>query len=505
MTDAVVPNLPLPRFTLTEKEEIFRANRSRLERDLARLDFSFHSRPLKVDLQLSNFCNMSCAMCYAGDNPPLEKMSPLVIRKVATEILPTASVLVPFIGSEPLVLTWDTARSLAREFLLELEIDTNVQYLDEQRFFEIEPFVSTIVFSIDTHIPEIYDKIRLRANREKVFRNLKLAARLCREHGIEVIVNSVLLTLNGPHLHETVAFMAAEGVPTVRVVPYLPVMEHRRDLDPTLNFTPDQILGIKEKCISEAKRNAIRLLWDVGGYEAFDFRPEKSGRHGKHADGLWMTRFRRYLPGFCTQSVYRVSVHANGDTYPCCVAGGDALILGNLERSDFPTIWNGPASRDLRRAMLTSDVPKFCKHCGFHTKRVSPAADLPFVKRLVDRVGPVPPQPNLRILGPEYLARRRRPLTIRWEPPPQAVDRYVIALAIGGEGEHLEVFSLPPNRNKFRIPWQFWETMKANYAYWWTVWGINESNPALSIRPPEMRCLIRHESIRRLRESTLDY
>lgn len=67
----------------------------------------FASMPRVVDMQLSNFCNMSCTMCYDGDNPPLEELDTALVERFAAEVLPTASVVVPFAGSEPLILTWD--------------------------------------------------------------------------------------------------------------------------------------------------------------------------------------------------------------------------------------------------------------------------------------------------------------------------------------------------------------------------------------------------------------
>jgi radical SAM protein with 4Fe4S-binding SPASM domain len=52
-----------------------------------------------------------------------------------------------------------------------------------------------------------------------------------------------------------------------------------------------------------------------------------------------------------------VKVQADGNVYPCCMGGGDQLVLGNLNQKSFEEIWNGPESQDLRRGMLTQDLP----------------------------------------------------------------------------------------------------------------------------------------------------
>ena len=63
------------------------------------------------------------------------------------DVLPTASVLSPFVGSEPLIITWDQARDMAERHELNLDVITNAQYLTEERFRELEPLVSAVTFS----------------------------------------------------------------------------------------------------------------------------------------------------------------------------------------------------------------------------------------------------------------------------------------------------------------------------------------------------------------------
>src|SRR5262245_22568128 len=126
-----------------------------------RLEFS--SRPLLLHLQLSNFCNMSCIMCWDGNDAPLRKMPDTVLERLEREALPHAVAIEPFVGSEPLIVTWDLALALARRHGLQLDLVTNVQFLDEKKFAELEPHVSYIRFSVDSHIREVYEKIRVRS------------------------------------------------------------------------------------------------------------------------------------------------------------------------------------------------------------------------------------------------------------------------------------------------------------------------------------------------------
>jgi len=60
---------------------------------------------------------------------------------------------------------------------------------------------------------------------------------------------------------------------------------------------------------------------------------------------------------------------ANGRALPCCIApfsqhGYDHYTLGDAGRQSLRDIWNGPAYRDFRTALLSDKPPKSCANCG---------------------------------------------------------------------------------------------------------------------------------------------
>ena len=110
--------------------------------------------------------------------------------------------MIPFDGSEPLIVAWDEAKQMAEEYSFDFSLTTNAQFLDEEKFFELKDITREMLVSIDTHYPELFEKIRPGSKPEKVFENLPRAAALCREHGVEVWANIVFMTLNGPTLDE---------------------------------------------------------------------------------------------------------------------------------------------------------------------------------------------------------------------------------------------------------------------------------------------------------------
>ena len=115
-TPAPIRKDEAPRIGKEEKLRLEAQNRALLTEDFATGRLVFQSRPRVVELQLSNYCNMSCTMCYDGVNPPIKKLPEPLVERLAAELFPTASVFVPFATSEPLILTWDLTRRLAEQY-----------------------------------------------------------------------------------------------------------------------------------------------------------------------------------------------------------------------------------------------------------------------------------------------------------------------------------------------------------------------------------------------------
>ncbi len=490
-------------FQSNEEKGLFEIeNRKRLEKDLIEGRLVFESKPFAIDMQISNFCNMSCIMCYDGENPPTKRMPDDLIALVASEILPSVSVLLPFSGSEPLLLGWDSTRKLAEKYGMELDIVTNVQYLDDKMLHEVEPLIGRIFFSIDSHIPEIYEAIRLRSNPKKVFENLPIAAKFFADRDIQVTCNIVLMSNNAAWMPETIAFMADQGIPSVHILSYLHNLPHQRMLDPKVTFTPEYLDHLKERCISVAKEKKIQLVWDLDGHHFYDFAEKRTYRPSIAKDP-WERKLKLYQPGYCIQSIYRVKVDNDGRIYPCCVADDGKLALGNLYEKSFEEIWNGPESQDLRRAMLCGDLPELCKNCSFTTTKLGPEAHLPFVDQVVEEIGFWPSSAEMEVQGPTHLERITEAPSFTWDPPPSEVDRFLLAFGMGGEATFMEEFELDGKARQFTIPKERWEAFATNKGYWWGLWAIRNGDHAHSYRSRELRCLIRHEDIPRVKGSTL--
>jgi hypothetical protein len=176
-------------------------------------------------------------------------------------------------------------------------------------------------------------------------------------------------------------------------------------------------------------------------------------------------------------------------------------------------VWNGPESRDLRRAMLTGDLPSTCRACVHRNGSVLPPQDwMVFVDAAQARLGIGSPRG-----GSDRLEDRRTLCALAPEAP-RALCCGSGAALVCGDRAHAPLCdnarrwaarstrttrfsrSMEP-RPSCVCPTAVWARLEPNMGYWWTVWGLPESGRA--VRAGEIRCLIRHLPIPRVASSTL--
>ena len=319
-------------------------------------------------------------MCWNGNNPPTRKTDANLLERIGEQLGPHLSVVTPYSGSEPLVLTWEETRQMALKYGILLCVTTNVQFLDEEKFHELKDITETLILSIDSHIPEVFEKIRPRGNSKKVFANLATTAKLSVEHNLECIVNIVLLTQNAPMLTDTLNYLADLGIQNVNIIQLLDVNGDSRMYDPLLHYSAEYISWLKQSSIATAKQRKFRLIWSVSGYAEYDYRAkghiEPKARKDWNDD--WDEKMKLFFPRFCRNAYGRLRIDSEGDVSPCCYATQGELSLGNLQTQNFDEIWNSTEAQDLRRGMYSGDVPALCQSCRYHDL-VKPFSSLPFI------------------------------------------------------------------------------------------------------------------------------
>jgi radical SAM protein with 4Fe4S-binding SPASM domain len=503
--------LPLPLFTPEQKRDVEILNREILENELNENRYEFVSRPHEAHIQFSNFCNMSCVMCWNGNNPKTQKLNEELVEKVASQLGPHLSLIQPYDGSEPLILTWEETRDLARKYGVLLKITTNVQFLDEEKFNELKDITQTLCLSIDTHVPEIFEKIRLRSNSSKVFKNFAETAQRCRDANLECTVNVVLMMENLPFMPDTLRYFAEMGYDDVNLMQMIDINNDSNFHDPLAHFSDEFLEWVKQDCIEACRETKIRMLWNVGKMEIHDFREEPAAvdprrQEENHFD--W--RMRLHFPGFCRNVMNKIRIEADGNVAPCCYATEGQLSLGNLNNQSFEEIWNGTAAQDLRRAMYCDDLPSLCKECRIN-EPMGPRENLPFVsavKELHPDFFGCECERSIELVSPDHVARVTEAPTFRFKSS-SVNTRLLVAISRGGEVAHVDTFFVDANFDNegvgsFRVPDELFSRLKPNQGQWLSVWQAGEDGKAM-YRCEKLQCFVSHKPLERLAGSTLGY
>ena len=502
--------LALPLFTHEQKRDVETLNREILEIELNENRFEFASRPHEAHIQFSNFCNMSCVMCWNGNNPKTQKLSEELIAKIAEQLGPHLSLIQPYDGSEPLILTWEETRDLARKYGVLLKITSNVQFLDEEKFNELKDITQTLCLSIDTHVPEIFEKIRLRSNSGKVFKNFSETAQRCRDANLECTVNVVLMMENLPFMPDTLRYFAEMGYDDVNLMQMIDINNDSNFHDPLAHFSDEFLEWVKQDCIAVAKEKKMRMLWNVGTMEIFDFREEPATEDPRRKlENHFDWRMRLHFPGFCRNVMNKISIEADGNVAPCCYATEGQLSLRNLNDRSFEEIWNGTEAQDLRRAMYCGDQPSLCKECRIN-EPMGPRDKLPFEAHVIQNLPEFfvrECEPSIEIVSPEHVARVTESPEFRFKSP-SVNPSLLVAIARGGESDHVDVFRAEATFNdgtgSFRIPDELFAKLKPNHGQWFAVWQAGDGGKA-QYRSQKLQCFVSHKQLSRLEGSTLGY
>jgi radical SAM protein with 4Fe4S-binding SPASM domain len=509
-----VDSIPVD-ISMEQKEAIEKRNKEILEQELWDKKLTLSGRPYLAHVQFSNFCNMSCIMCWNGANPRTKKLSPELVEKLGRELGPEVSVIEPYSGSEPLALTWKETLRIAKQYGVLLLMTTNAQFLTEERFHELKDVTETLYLSIDSHIPYVYEKIRLRAKTDAVFRNIGPAIKLAKKHGLECTVNIVLMTYNAPFIADSAKWFNDLGIESINVIQMMDVNHQSHYYDALAHCSTEYINNVKEQTLQVCRERKMRLLWNVGWPHIHDFREDGvPTNQRKVMNDHWSWRMRYMHPGFCRQAYNRMRIEVDGNVTPCCYATEDQLQLGNLADENFgDNVWNGVQARDLRRGMYTGDVPSLCVNCNVR-EVPAPRANMPFIehvekdpkwKRFFRRE--VVSEESMEVAGPDHAMRLDQAPLMQLRTPFKT-RKLLVSLAAGGETKHVVSVKVRVKFQdgvaRFVLPKKTWNQLQTNVGYWWSAWQWTDDGKSI-VRVDKIHCVIRHEPIPRLDGSNLGY
>lgn len=351
--------MPLARVPDKQAAEI--DNAVRIAEDLLSGRTAWSGRPFHVEISTNNACNLSCVMC---ERPDLSYISGAQLDAIGERVFPAASVITPSATSEPAMGDFDRMLDHCERYDLRLNLITNGNLITDRHIDRLRGRIYKVDFSIDSHVPSVYERIRVGGRFERMLAGLRRLVGLQRQEGFLLTLIAVLMEQNLTTLPGMMAFARREGIHRVRIQKMLPFFTDPHRFHPSERFTQAEIRKHLDRTVAAARREGVSLELDLDPREFHPApeAPEPALSPPAVVDALFRGLMKQ-RPGFCYQLASYMRIVPNGNVYPCCRGTDDNLKMGNVFEQSFEEIWNGPEYQRLRGEFLEGNLREGCRRC----------------------------------------------------------------------------------------------------------------------------------------------
>lgn len=369
--------------------------------------------PVKLTVGNTHKCNLTCPMCFKqfepGDNMSYPSLGLQRFERIAESCFAEADEVVLTVSGEPLISeTIEQELEIGGRYGVRFCVTSNGTPLGVERLRRLVlRHVGTLTLSLDGATAETFEKIRRGARFEKVLRNVRTLIEEKRASGSDtrIVAHMTLMRANIDELPAWVDLMAELGVDacTAEPVEVLPVFRA---------MALDSCTALANRRFDEARvraeQHGVSLVLpaylpvgdgasgaDVERKAAGgDHRPTFEGRaelseplpssepappsvssaveEVLRADRAEVEHPRwaepdesapaEHAPIDCPYAWSRAWINYDGSVKPCCHPGF-VQEMGNVDREDFRSIWNGERYRKLRRTLRSGHAPQVCRSC----------------------------------------------------------------------------------------------------------------------------------------------
>lgn len=123
---------------------------------------------------------------------------------------------------------------------------------------------------------------------------------------------------------------------------------------PIIDLQLIEFEGVEDQ-VKKLRRLVQEFGWDVLAGKSLRIRTIKDTQ----------ASVQHHSTELCTNPWYSVSIKANGDVVPCCMAFEDdvELVYGNLHNDSLKTIWNSDKVKQFRLMHRQDKLPETCQKC----------------------------------------------------------------------------------------------------------------------------------------------
>ena len=302
------------------------------------------SFPRTVYWECTRKCNLACLHCYtdSGFSNQETDLEFEVVRDLIDEVSEHGVEFFSIGGGEPLMYR-DLFRVLAycREKGVSVEVTTNGTMATRGNIARLKDAgLEYVQLSLDGGTKEVYEKVRLKSNFERV---IKHAHALAEE--FHMAVCTVVIKQNVQDIPKVIELAKSFGAEYYRVIPLMPV---GRGSNAGLALDKYEMKALNDFMLEQSRTErdiVVQLNENI-------ILPTRK-------NVTWMPEDHFGCPAGRTTC----GIDAYGNVYPCAYMHHDALISGNITERSLLDIWrDGPVMDDIRNI---GKLDGACGSCAF--------------------------------------------------------------------------------------------------------------------------------------------
>jgi MoaA/NifB/PqqE/SkfB family radical SAM enzyme len=320
--------------------------------------------PVCIYLETTNRCNLLCTTCprtYEELEPPAD-MSWTLFTSIVDQVPDLARAVLHGVGEPMLVRNLPKMVRYLKDRGTYVLFNTNGTVLNEKNGRAlIDAGLDELRVSLDAANAKSYRAIRGKDYFNRILRNVRAFRNLQEREGKDHPRVSVWLT----GLKETIA----ELPDFVKVAAQIGVKEVYLQ---RLVFFDSKAIGHArpDQALYEQMSREEAAYLDEAAALARSYGMTFSASGAASEPGMSLRRDGDASPwSMCRRPWTVMYFTANGRALPCCIApfsqrGYENYTLGDATQQTLREIWNGPAYRSFRQALLSDKPPPACASCG---------------------------------------------------------------------------------------------------------------------------------------------
>lgn len=308
-------------------------------------------RPVKVQLDVTNKCNLNCLYCYNKSNYFSSKKDLndknlfLIAKKIIKELNP---IVLSLSGGEPLLKKGLIFKIV--EYATKNNVDTwltsNLTLLDIQTVFQLKKFgLKQIFTNIDSVNPKLHDKLRGKRGAFNLsVKNLEYVAKVFSPENITI--TTVITKYNYKDVDLMIDFLKKKNLKKLKLLDMIPI--NKRSIKDVLDKQQWQdFYKIYKKSDKKAKSFGITIT-------------------PCHALLFMGKRYQKMKLPFCMAGRLNLVILATGEIVPCNHLKFKEFCCGNATKDSLLKVWqNSPI---LNRFRYDLESYQSCIKCPRYTK-----------------------------------------------------------------------------------------------------------------------------------------